>query len=232
MEMFTKMKNVIKTEISSVRSDMSHLLRRVEEMEETADSQVKEIQDLKEQMKKMQHDNRVLIYKLEEQENQSRRQNLRIRDLPEQQNEDLRNKLQKLFNPILGRREDEVLRIDRVHRIRKPPNMRQDIPRDVIVKFHAYEDKEKIRTNLRGAPLSYDNKELKIFADLSAGTLARRSQLKPLLDQLKRSNLKYSWGFPTSLLVTKEGRTFKMRYPEEMRDFCGNLGIIPPEALM
>lgn len=118
-EMFTKLENVIKSEILSVQSDISHLLRRVEEIEETTDSQAKEIQDLKVQMKKIQDDNRLLIYKLEEQENQSRRQNLHIRDLPEQQNEDLRDKLQKIFNPILGRREDEVLRIDRVHRIRK-----------------------------------------------------------------------------------------------------------------
>lgn len=153
IEMFMKMENVIKTEISSMRSDMSHLLGRVEEMEETADSQAKEIQNLKEQMKKMQYDNRALIYKLEEQENQSRRQNLRVRDLSEQQNEDLRKKMQRLFNLVLGKK-DEILRIDRVHRIRKPPNMRQDIPRDIIVKFHSYEDKEKIWTNLRGAPPS------------------------------------------------------------------------------
>lgn len=135
---------------------------------------------------------------MEEQENQSRRQNLHIRSLPEQQNENLGNKMQKILNPILGIREDEVLRIDRVHRIRKPSNMKQDIPGDVIVKFHSYEVKEKIWNNLRGAPpVRFENKDLQIFSDLSTGTLARRRQLRPLLDQLRRANLKYSWGFPT-----------------------------------
>lgn len=149
VEMFAKLENVIKAEILNVRTDMGHLLRRVEEAEELSGKQAKEISELKAQVRKMQNENRMLVYKMEEQEDQSRRQNLRTRDMPEQHNEDLGEKMRKIFNPILGRREDEALRIDRVHRVRKPPNLKQDSPRDVIVKFHSYEDKEKIWKSLR-----------------------------------------------------------------------------------
>lgn len=232
-EMFTKLErkleSIIKEEILNVRSDMGHLLRRVEEAEEASSKQAKDLADLKEQVKKVQSENRALAFRLEEQENQSRRQNLRIRSIPEQQNEDLGEKMRKIFNPLLGRREDEVLRIDRVHRIRKPPHIKQDIPRDVIIKFHQYEDKEKIWKKLKGAPpLKFENKDLQIFTDLSAGTLERRRQMRPVLDLLRKANLKYSWGFPTSLIVIKEGRSFRMRYMEEMQDFCSNLGIPVP----
>lgn len=123
LELLAKLESVIKTEIMSVRTDMGQLLQRVEEVEEIAVKQVKEILDLQEQISKMQIENRMMAYKIEEQENQSRRQNLRIRSIPEQLNEDLGDKMRKIFNPVLGRREEELLRIDRVHRVRKPPDL-------------------------------------------------------------------------------------------------------------
>lgn len=230
LEMFSKLENSIKSEILNVRTDMGHLLQRVEEEEEASGIQAKEILDLKSQMKKMQSDYCTLLHKVEEQENQSRSQNLQIRSLPEQTNEDLTIKMKKIFNPILGRREEEVLKIDRVHRIRKPPNLRKEVPRDVIIKFHSYEEKEKIWRGLRGAsPVCFENTELQIFSDLSAGTLAWRRQLRPLLDQLRKSNIKYSWGFPSSLGVMKEGRSIRLRPLENLQDFCEKLGIPVPD---
>lgn len=175
---------------------MGHLLKRVEEVEKGVEQQGEEIATLKKQVKILQRGQRELLYKLEEQENQNRRQNLRIRSLPELR-EDLTTVIKKIFNPLLGRNPESELKIDRVHRIRKPPNMRDDAPRDVIVKFHQFEDKAKIWSKLRGAlPIKFNNQEIQIFSDLSAGTLARRRQLRPLLDLLRGANLKYSWGFP------------------------------------
>lgn len=117
-------------------------------------------------MKRMQIDHRDILCKLEEQENQSRPQNLRIRALPEKQGDDLVTKLKKIFNPILDRRLDEDLKIDRVHRVRKPPGLREEIPRDVIIKFHLYEDKARIWSKLRGvSPVKFESVELQIFSD-------------------------------------------------------------------
>lgn len=183
------------------------------------------------QMKRMQIDHRDILCKLEEQENQSRRQNLRIRALPEKQGDDLVTKLKKIFNPILDWRLDEDLKIDRVHRVRKPPGLREEIPRDVIIKFHLYEDKARIWSKLRGvSPVKFESVELQIFSDWSAGTLAWRRQLKPLLEQLRKANIKYSWGFPVSLLVQKEGRTVRLKFLEDLQDFCKNLDIPVPNV--
>lgn len=170
-----------------------------------------------------------MLLKLEEQENQNRRQNLRIRSIPEQRGEDLFAIMKEIFNPPLGRNKEEDLKLDRVHRIRKPPNIKEDTPRDIIVRFHQYEDKNKIWKSLRGVQaVKYNNSDIQIFSDLSARTLARRRHLRPLLDVLRGANLKYSWGYPLALVVTKEGRSWRLNQLEDLQDFCRNLNIEVP----
>lgn len=228
-DMFVNLEKVIKAEILNVRTDMGHLLARVEGMEKEVEQQGGEIATLKKQVKTLQRGHRELLFKMEEQENQNRRQNLRIRLLPEHRDEDLFLVCKELFNPLMGKNPDSDLKIDRVHRIRKPHNLRGDTPRDIIVKFHQFEDKANIWARLRGArPIKFNNQEIQIYSDLSAGTLARRRQLRPLLDLLRDANLKYRWGFPLSLTVTKEGRSCTLRQMEDLQDFCGQLEIGVP----
>lgn len=83
VEMFAKLEDSIKSEISNVRTDMGFLLRGVEEVEEKSENQAQEISELKMQIRKLQSDHRDILYKLEDQENQNRHQNLRIRAIPE-----------------------------------------------------------------------------------------------------------------------------------------------------
>lgn len=60
LEMFPRLENSIKSEILNVRTDMGHLLHRVEEAEEASGIQDKEILDLKAQMRKMQSEYCIL----------------------------------------------------------------------------------------------------------------------------------------------------------------------------
>lgn len=182
-EMFGKLEKVLKAEVLNLRTDLGYLLKRVEVVEEVTEQHTVNMEELKTQIQYLQTGQRELLLKLEEQENQNRRQNLRIRALPERRGEDLFAIMKEIFNPLLGRDKKEDLKVDRVHRVRKPPNMKEEIPRDIIVRFHQYEDKDKIWKSLRGAqPVKYDNSDIQIFADLSARTLARRRKLRPLLE--------------------------------------------------
>lgn len=61
--------------------------------------------------------------------------------------------MNKIFNPLLDRREEDDLKIERVHRVRKPPDLNVEVPRDVIVRFHLYEDKAKIWGRQRYTPI-------------------------------------------------------------------------------
>lgn len=61
-----------------------------------------------------------------------------------------------------------------------------------------------------------------MFANLSSETLTRRMHLKPLLEQMCRQN--YNWGFPACLVGWKDSSD-KLRFPEELQDFCKKIEI-------
>lgn len=39
------------------------------------------------------------------------------------------------------------------------------------------------------------------------------------------ANIKYSWGFPASLVAQKDDRFGRLRYPEDFKEFCKEIGI-------
>lgn len=105
--------------------------------------------------------------------------------------------------------------------MRKPAEISGEVPRDVIARFHNFQDKEKIRIYMKTSqPVKYGKSILQIFPDLAVETLARRRTLKPLLEQMKTHNIQYSWGFPACLTGRKEGRTATLRFPEDTPKFC------------
>lgn len=228
-EMFAKLEASIRGEISAVNENMSHLLTRVEEVETTVDKQGEEIRNLRQQIEVLQKEQRYIRYKMEDQENRSRRKNLRIRGLPEAhgEKENLQEKMEEIFKDLKSPCNiSGNLNLDRVHRIRKPAEIRGDTPRDVIVRFHSFRDKEQISMNLRRNPqVKYGETNLHIFQDLAAETLSRRRILKPLLAALKANEVQYSWGFPANLTGRKDGRKAVLRFPEETQNFCDRLGI-------
>lgn len=228
-EMFARLEVSIKEEINIVHENMSHLLKRVEEVESTVETQGAEIQKMKLQMEAMQVEQRNIKYRLEDQENRNRRKNPRIRGLPEPQDgtENLPLKMEEIFNDLMNPTEaGRKLKLDRVHRLRKPPDIRGDSPRDVIVRFHNFADKEQITSNLkRNLQAKYKDTNLQIFQDLAAETLKRRRIQKPLLATLKAHGVQYSWGFPACLIGRKEGRKAVLRFPEDTQKFCEHLEI-------
>lgn len=86
--------------------------------------------------------------------------------------------MQDLFNPMLGREEVETLKLDRVHRITRYQPKVDDDPRDVIVRFHYYEEKAKIMENIRKmAGISYEGTELQVFSDLIGRNVGKKTTL-------------------------------------------------------
>lgn len=98
--------------------------------------------------------------------------------------------MDEIFGLLTGTTElQSKIKFERIHRIRKPPKVAADVPRDVIARFHKYQDKENIRTYMKSnQPAKYGDTTLQIFPDLSAETLSWRRTLKPLLKQLKLMN--------------------------------------------
>lgn len=87
--------------------------------------------------------------------------------------------------------------------------------------------KKQIWGNIRGKlSLKYVSTNLQIFADLSQETLRRRRLLKSLLELMQNHDIRYNWGFPSCLVGCKDGHMAKLRFQEELRDFCKKLEIV------
>lgn len=136
-------------------------------------------------------------------------------------------KMEEIFRDLMDPAEaGRKLKLDRVHRVRKPPEIRGDAPRDIIVRFHNFTDKEQITSNLKkNRQAKYGETNLHIFQDLTVATLNRRRIQKPLLATLKSHGVQYSWGFPACLIGRKEGRKAVLRFPEDTQKFCERLEI-------
>ena len=229
--MLLRMENVIKTEINKVRVDLGGLRERVVETERRLEEQDQEINTLKRQVRALTESQRMAAYRIEDQENRNRRQNLRVRAIVEEKEEDLMEIMNTIFCPLLERpAETKPLKIERVHRVGIPQMKDRYGPRDVVVRFKNYVDKAEIWRRLRGKPpLRYRETDLQIFSDLSKETLARRRQLKPLLELMRAQNIKYQWGFPACLIGIKGGKMARLRFPEELNDFCSKMQLEPPD---
>lgn len=229
--MFHNLEKSIKKEITAVRTDMSHILVRVEETEQRQDTQALAIKEMQDTVTQLAIAQRASLYKLEDLENRNRRNNIRVRGLPEATGDsDLEPSIRGIFNTIMGNPVTAPLRFDRVHRALRPRNTNSDQPRDVICRLHYFEDKNAIMMKMRGLPnIDFDGATITIFPDISKDTLDRRRALKPLLDLLRTDGITYRWGFPACLIATKNGRSHTLRFPEELTTFLQALNLPPLE---
>ncbi|XP_018409373.1 PREDICTED: dynein heavy chain 3, axonemal-like [Nanorana parkeri] len=221
----------IKADLTTIRTEMSQVLKRVEDTEERLDVHTKAIQELQDQCRYMEKGMRIIAYKAEDQENRNRRNNLRLRGIPETVGDrELADKIRETFNDMLKRPRTTEIIFDRVHRMRRPIASGGENPRDVIVRFHYYADKAQITESMKNASeMVMDGVNIQAYVDLALETLARRRALKPLTQALISRQITYRWGFPACLIATYEGRTATLRHPEDLVEFCEKMDITPPE---
>lgn len=46
---------------------------------------------------------------------------------------------------------------------------------------------------------------------------------------MRTQNIKYSWGFPACLLGSKDGKSARLRFPDELGNFCKKLDMQEPQ---
>lgn len=151
--------------------------------------------------------------KLEEIEDRSRRKSLRFRGIPETFE---RKRLQETIHAICLQLTvtplPQTLEFERIHRSLGPRSVNEDRPRDVICCFHRYSDKEIIsRVSWEAGEIKYEGSQIKILPDLSRATLQRRAMLRPLLDKIRKCGGSYRWGYPFSLTIKKNLKSFSLK---------------------
>ncbi|CAH2293806.1 Hypothetical predicted protein [Pelobates cultripes] len=109
-----------------------------------------------------------------------------------------------------------MLLLDRMHWVPRPRHRRDTTPRDILLGAHYYDMKEHIlraSRNKAKPPDDYPNQ--KLFMDLSATKLGRQRDFALIVEILRSNGTRYRWGFPTKMLVNKEGRIISLLSPED-----------------
>ncbi|CAH2296455.1 Hypothetical predicted protein [Pelobates cultripes] len=140
-------------------------------------------------------------------EDRGRKNYLRIRNIPESISQgNLANFLAEFFEALKINIDDKRDFLERSHRLNKPRTLPEDLPRDIIIACHSYSFREKILKAARQTEREQGKfKDIKVFPDLSFQTRQARKQFIPATLRLREKDLKYRWGFPTKLIVTKGG---------------------------
>ncbi|CAH2329469.1 Hypothetical predicted protein [Pelobates cultripes] len=138
----------------------------------------------------------------------------------EGETEDIILLLTGLFNKILGRPLDTVIKFDRAHRALRPRALPQDKPRDIICKIHHFPLKEAILQKAKHVrEIKHDDHKVLIFQDLAQSTLIARRALRPITTALSDMNIRYRWAYPFALVVTEQGTTYSISTPAEVQAF-------------
>ncbi|XP_063806048.1 uncharacterized protein LOC134984390 [Pseudophryne corroboree] len=142
---------------------------------------------------------------LEDLDNQNRRNNIRVRKIPASVTmETLPGFPEGLFLNLIPGTPKDLLILDRAHRALRPRPPPTQPPRDVILRFHYYKTKEKLMSAAREhQSVDYSGTQLQIYQDLAPSTLRKRWDLAAVTRVLRTHSIKYKWGFPFQLQVTK-----------------------------
>ncbi|KAJ1098388.1 hypothetical protein NDU88_003499 [Pleurodeles waltl] len=133
----------------------------------------------------------------EDLENRSRRDNITVRRQEEgSEGPDLEAFVMGLFSHLLGDDYPEV-QIERVHRVGSHPTSENKRPRDILVKFSSFKDKERILQKARRQDVvSFLGALCALFQDFAPATLLQRQRFRLITDGLKARNIRYRWTFP------------------------------------
>ncbi|CAH2285594.1 Hypothetical predicted protein [Pelobates cultripes] len=190
-QMVQELRGALREELAGLRTDLTALEGRVEEVEATAQDCAQQRQAT--EMAVTRQGNLLLTIRrqVEDLENRSRRSNIRVRGLPETDASPLTSTLEALFQHILGAEAPDAIRFVRAYRALGPT--RQDgSHRDVICCLHDGGLKEKIMAAARGEPtIRFRNADISLYQDLSALTLDARRAVRPVTSALRDKRIPY-----------------------------------------
>lgn len=169
----------------------------------------------------------ALSAKVADIEDRNRRNNVKIRGVPELVSpSDLSSYVQQLIKAVLPSTTTHDLIIDRAHRLPKPKSLPDSTPRDVIVRIHFFHIKDDFMQTARKLPQLPDPyHRVKLFADLSQFTIRARQRLAPITATLRQHNVLYRWGYPTKLIITRNGVTHTINTLDDGSKVLQTLGI-------
>lgn len=114
--------------------------------------------------------------------------------------------------------------IERAHRLQRRGG--GETPRDVIIKFSREKLQQQVYKTLKKKPdLNFRGRKVWIREDFCQATIMKKKEMRPFGQRLYDNNVKFSWGYPSSIIVFKEGKRHIARNPKEAVELLKRLGI-------
>lgn len=163
---------------------------------------------------------------IDELENRGRRKNIRIFNVPESM--EGRNALEYFEHwlpEFLGlEAKGGRVKLERAHRSLAPKPGNDQRPRPVIIRFHAFPDKQKVMAAVRrkasNGDIMVEGKRISFYNDLSAAVLRRRKDFAEAKQRLREVGAEYSMLFPARLQVSFNGTKKTFLSPAEALSFA------------
>ncbi|CAL1580692.1 unnamed protein product [Knipowitschia caucasica] len=218
----------INQSISGLKTALDGLKSRVNETEDRIGAVEDELSDVSAQVAKLIKDKTFLMDKVDSLENYSRRNNIRLINLREGcEGNDPVAFFTNWLPIILGREEFAgPLMIERAHRTLGPKPSASERPRPVLIRLLNYQDREKIlrtaakRYKENKSPITYEDRPLMFFPDLSPNLVKRRKEFDHVKGELRSRNIQYSLLHPATLRITlADGKRKIFQTPGEAAAF-------------
>lgn len=215
-EQLASFQKIVVDDLRCLKEDTARISQEIKKIKETAEAAKKKSDINEERIKE-------LTKQLARQSDRQRRRNMIISGISEQiTSQQLEHELCQWF------KENGVhiqqTEIERAHRLYR--SQRNGEPRQVIIAFAREKLKDEIFRTLRKIKdLNFRGKRAYVNHDFSQETLQEKRRLKPYAQKLHKQGINFSWGYPTTLIVFREGRRYRARNPAEAIQMLEELGV-------
>lgn len=205
------------TEIQAASKRLDEAEARLLAVEGSAETQAPRIVELEKQVN-------ALTESLDMAENYSQCRNIRVVGLPEDMETGQPVEFFESWLPSVLKMTTKAgrIKLERAHRtlVLKPDPNRS--PRAVLLRFHAFRDKQTRRVSQDGG-LIYNGAKVSFYSDFSSTVIRRRKAYDAVKQQLRARGMPYAMLFPATLQVTHGSSKKRFSTPEEVRAFIESL---------
>lgn len=215
--------------LKPLQSQIQEFKTTLQEVSQTAEMALEQSITSQGEVRDLQAGEQRIMDRLLDLENSHRFKNLKFRAIPEkaEDNTELTCFMASWLATELALENGVAPMIERAYRQGSRTNRKNNTnPRDIVVRFADERTRNKIlkEANSRGS-LTYQRTNISVFPDLSAETLQRRRELKPITANLREAKIPYRWISHYRLSVLHSGKAIQATDMASGCELLARIGI-------
>lgn len=215
-EQLASFQQIVTNDLGALKKDITQIAQEIGKVKQTAEQAKQKADNNEEKIKELEKN-------LARQSDRQRRRNMIITGISEEITpRQLEGTLCSWFKEHGA--QVEQAEIERAHRLFK--KQRGGEPRQVIIAFAREKLKDEVFRTLRQTKdLEFQGKKVYVSHDFSKETLQEKRLLRPYAQKLYKEGINFTWGYPTTLIVFRDGKRYRARNPAEATKMLNELGV-------